>query len=164
MHVVRIVSGTPCASARTLVQKRLRIGAPLWRTFNVPHTIQSREYSMGSGMDGAAHKLWAVNANWNGDGWNVNANSIENPNRWNVGNEFVSRYSFLSPPTGGVFARMPFRQPPIILPISSIRMASSSQCLFEISFASQEICTKNRIESMALSARANTVDFSPACA
>ncbi len=29
--------------------------------------------------------LCAVNANWNGDGWNLNANSVDNPNRWNDG-------------------------------------------------------------------------------
>lgn len=46
----------------------------------------------------AGGKFWAVNANRNSDGWNVNANSVENPNRWNAGNQVVSRYSFLSPP------------------------------------------------------------------
>ena len=40
-------------------------------------------------------RLWAVNANWNADndGWNVNANSVDNPNRWNAGNQAVSRNS-----------------------------------------------------------------------
>ena len=44
-------------------------------------------------------RLWVVNANWNSDngGWNINANSIENPNRWNADNQVLSRYSFLSP-------------------------------------------------------------------
>ena len=44
--------------------------------------------------------FWAVNANWNADngGWNVEANSVENPNRWNDGNQVLSRYSLLSPP------------------------------------------------------------------
>lgn len=54
-------------------------------------------------MDGAAYKMspfvWAVNANWNDRGWNVNANSVENTNEWNDGNRVVSRDSFLSPPT-----------------------------------------------------------------
>jgi len=72
-------------------------------------------------------RLWAVNANWNSDngGWNINANSVENPNRWNDGNQVVSRYSFLSPPFGGVFASKPFRQPPTILPVLSIPVARS---------------------------------------
>lgn len=35
--------------------------------------------------------LRAVNVNWNGDGWNVNANSVENPNDWNAGNRAFSR-------------------------------------------------------------------------
>ena len=33
----------------------------------------------------------AVNVNWNGDGWNVNANSVSNSNRWNDGNRMFSR-------------------------------------------------------------------------
>ena len=72
-------------------------------------------------------RLWAVNANWNSDdgGWNVNANSVENPNRWNDGNRVVSRYSFLSPPIGGVFASKPLRQPPVIFPKLSISVASA---------------------------------------
>jgi len=41
--------------------------------------------------------LWALNANWNDDGWNVEAYSPSNPNSWNAGNEFVSRYPTLSP-------------------------------------------------------------------
>ena len=35
------------------------------------------------------HKsFWAVHVNWNADndGWNVEANSVENPNMWNDGN------------------------------------------------------------------------------
>jgi hypothetical protein len=40
--------------------------------------------------------MWAVNANWNDDSWNVNANSVENPNEWNAGNRLISRDYFLS--------------------------------------------------------------------
>lgn len=72
--------------------------------------------------------LWAVNANWNADndGWNVEANSIENPNRWNAGNQVVSRDSYLfpSPPGGGFFANTPLLHPPTIRPISSISFPS----------------------------------------
>ncbi len=40
--------------------------------------------------------LQAVNVNWNDDGWNVNANSTSNPNRWNDDNQVFSRnYCFL---------------------------------------------------------------------
>ena len=70
--------------------------------FEVPNEIQSREYSKDGGIDGVIHTaLWAVNANWNADndGWNVEANSVSNPNRWNDGNQVVSRNSFLSPLT-----------------------------------------------------------------
>ncbi len=41
--------------------------------------------------------LRAVNVNWNGDGWNVNANSVENPDRWNDGNRVFSRNCCFSP-------------------------------------------------------------------
>ena len=39
-----------------------------------------------------------MNANWNSNYryWNVNANSVENPNRWNAGRQVLSRYYFLS--------------------------------------------------------------------
>ena len=39
--------------------------------------------------------LWAVNANWNSNYryWNVEANSVENPNEWNAGNQFFSKIS-----------------------------------------------------------------------
>ena len=41
--------------------------------------------------------LRTVNVNWNDDGWNVNANSVENPNRWNDGNQVFSRNCWFSP-------------------------------------------------------------------
>ncbi|TSC90699.1 MAG: hypothetical protein G01um10142_294 [Parcubacteria group bacterium Gr01-1014_2] len=55
---------------------------------------------IGKAFKGQWHRRhivhWAVNANWNDDGWNVNANSVENPNEWNQGNQVLSRYSLLS--------------------------------------------------------------------
>ena len=107
--------------------------------------------------------LWAVNANWNADngGWNVEANSVENPNRWNDGNQVVSRYPFLSLPSlGGVFARSPLRQPPIMRPTSSTEIAILSNCLVDMSFASQAICRKKRIESAFVIAVVRTGIFS----
>ena len=48
-------------------------------------------------MDGLVYDnagvLRTVNVNWNDDGWNLNANPIENPNRWNDGNQVFSRNS-----------------------------------------------------------------------
>jgi hypothetical protein len=42
-------------------------------------------------MDGSllenAGVLRAVNCNWNDDGWNVNANSVDDTNRWNDDNQ-----------------------------------------------------------------------------
>lgn len=52
-------------------------------------------------------ELFAVYANWNvnNGGWNVNANSVANPNEWNAGNMVMSRnyYFFSSTLYGGVF-------------------------------------------------------------
>jgi len=33
--------------------------------FEVPNTIQPREYSKGGGTDGPRHGVFAVNVNWN---------------------------------------------------------------------------------------------------
>jgi hypothetical protein len=35
--------------------------------------------------------LWAVNAGWNGGGWRVGANSIDNPDGWNADRQVFSR-------------------------------------------------------------------------
>ncbi|GEM_PF-1853637 len=69
--------------------------------FDVPNKIQlimvwwavmrMVSCTMNSGV------LRAVNVNWYDDGWNVNANPVENPNRWNDGNQVFSRNSSLSP-------------------------------------------------------------------
>ena len=48
-------------------------------------------------MGGILHIVWAVNANWNaGNGWNVNANPVDNPNPWNDENQVLSRNSLHS--------------------------------------------------------------------
>lgn len=67
------------------------------------------------------HILRAVDANWNDDGWNLNANSVENPNDWNAENRVVSRNYGRSPGLWfGSLSRMPRFQPPSIRPTSSI--------------------------------------------
>ena len=65
----------------------------------MPNTIQSQEYSKDSGMEGILYRIWAVNVNWNSfnEGWNVNANSVTNPNRWNDGNQVFSKLSSFNP-------------------------------------------------------------------
>jgi hypothetical protein len=35
--------------------------------------------------------LWAVGADWRGDGWGVGARSVADPGRWDAGGEFLSR-------------------------------------------------------------------------
>ncbi len=64
--------------------------------------------------------LRAVNANWNDDGWNVDANSVENPNEWNDGNQVLSRNcrDSLSIYFGRVLLSIPRFHPPNILPTS----------------------------------------------
>ena len=119
----------PC----TLFKKR-RIGAVCWKAYDASYKIQPQEYSRGSATDCILHEqprlLWAVNANWNDDnGWNVNANSVENPNRWNADNQVFGCDYFLSPAfLAGVFIKRPLRQPPIILPIFSMSLPSVVNC------------------------------------
>ena len=52
---------------------------------------------MGSGIDGIKHEIYAVNANRNSDGWNVNVNEFSNSNRWNVENHVSFRNYLFSP-------------------------------------------------------------------
>lgn len=133
--------------------KKIRIGASRWRTSK--SRIRYNSESIRRVVERMARRtiaLWAVNANWNSDndGWNIEANSVTNPNKWNADNQVVSRYPFLSPsslPLGGVFCRTPLRHPPVMRPISSTALASSSYRLLAISFDSHAICRKNRNES-----------------
>lgn len=87
----------------------------------------------------------AVYWNWNDNGWNVNANEVPNSNRWNDGNEFVSRNYCFSPPLfcGGVLFNNPFFQPPSIRPISS--KCFDNSVYFEVgsNFSSQASWIKN---------------------
>jgi len=96
--------------------------------------------------------LWAVNANWNSDndGWNVNANSVENLNRWNAENQVVSRNSLVfSHPSGWEFLfKTPFFQPPSPRPISSSFSTNSAYCLVVINLFSHAISEKNLILSI----------------
>ena len=89
--------------------------------------------------------LCAVNVNWNEDGWNVNANSISNPNRWNDGNQIFSRNYCLSPLMfiGGVLLSNPFFQPPSWRPISSSPCKSSEYLSVGINLPSQANWVKN---------------------
>ena len=68
------------------------------------NSIQLKEYSIGSGNEGASHRAWAVNANWNPDYgvWNVNVNSVANLNEWNAGNQVLSKLSLSNNPFIGV--------------------------------------------------------------
>jgi len=88
--------------------------------------------------------LRAVNVNWNDDGWNVNANSVENPNRWNDGNQVFSRNCYFSPAYfAGVLLWSPFFHPPSMRPISSSIFENSTYLSFEISLCSHANWTKN---------------------
>lgn len=89
--------------------------------------------------------LWAVNCNWNGDGWNVDANPVDDPNRWNDGNQVFSRNSDISPAylVGVFFSKSPFLQAPKFLPISSSFSESLIYLSLGISLFSQASWTKN---------------------
>ncbi|MFH1225741.1 MAG: hypothetical protein V1684_00440 [bacterium] len=74
----------------------------------------------------------------------MNANSVENPNSWNAGNQvFFSNYCF--PPAGkaGVLFKSPFLQPPSIRPISSNFWERSKYLSAGINLLSHANWTKN---------------------
>jgi len=84
-----------------------------------------------------------VNVNWNDDGWNVNANALDD-NRWNDDNQVFSRNYWSSPAFfAGVLLSMPFFQPQSILPTSSIFASKAEYCGVVRSLFSQVICKKN---------------------
>ena len=88
--------------------------------------------------------LWAVN--WNSDNryWNVNANSVENPNRWNAGNQVLSSYYLLSSAfVAEVLLIRPFFQPPTIFPKFSISAPKETYSLLETS------CLPEKLEEKA---------------
>ncbi len=88
--------------------------------------------------------LRSVNVNWNDDGWNVNANSVENPNRWNDGYQVFSRNCYLSSAQlAEVFFCRPFFQPPSCRPISSILPIKSEYLSVGIILLSHASCAKN---------------------
>ena len=75
---------------------------------NTSHTyvfggdVQRAAPQVGVGLLGADYEIDAAanlyrfkkiygDVNWNDDGWNLNANPIDNPNRWIADNQVVSR-------------------------------------------------------------------------
>jgi hypothetical protein len=59
-------------------------------TLAYKQSIRDFSWVVGYARD-AEGILWAVGAYWGGDGWSVEASSVGNPGRWDVGSEFVSR-------------------------------------------------------------------------
>jgi len=129
MHIAELLRISLQQVPVCIFQKKKRIGALCWRTLRsqIRYNPEIAKASKDGGVDGTAHiGLWAVNANWNsGNGyWNVEANSVENPNEWNAGNQILSRYYFLSSAfKAEVLFTNPFFHPPIILPKSSMSVA-----------------------------------------
>ena len=89
--------------------------------------------------------LRAVNVNWNSDGWNANASSVENPNKWNDGNRVFSRNCCILPLfyMAEVLFSTPFLQPPSIFPISFRCSEREIYFLLSIVFISHATCKKN---------------------
>lgn len=84
---------------------------------------------------------WAVNANWNSDGWNVNANSVANQNRWNADNQVLSKFFLFKDPDYRVFVCR--NQPPSILPISFNDLDNATYLFISRASISQAICRRN---------------------
>ena len=94
----------------------MRILGAKYYVSQLTNTIQRQEYSNRSDMESTLHRAWAVNANWNSDGWNVNVNSVANQNTWNAGNQVLSKISSFKDPVYWVFVCL--CHPPSILPTS----------------------------------------------
>ena len=111
-------------SVRSFSQKIQELVQKAGRLLSLTY-YSTRHDLAGGDMDGSLHEdasLRAVNANWNVDNgyWNVNANSVENPNEWNADNRVFSRNYCISPVyLAGVFICRPRFQPPSIRSISS---------------------------------------------
>ena len=102
----------------------------------VPNKIQPREYSMGSGMDGASYgtdsddDLKVFNIEHDDNGQWLNSNNGHPNTLYNPDNQFVCvlprNYPRFSPPAAESFCSC-FNQPPSCLP-------SSSSCLEIIAY------------------------------
>gem|GEM_PF-5687180 len=160
----RIVSSMLAMSAGTIVQKKIRIGVRCWWTLmsRIRYNLESIQ-EVVVWMASHTNVLWAVNANWNSgnDGWNVEANSVENPNRWSADNQVVSRNSrlFPSPLGGGFFAIIPLFHPPTMRPISSTSFPSDIKWLCAMSPDSHAIWIKKRTASTARIASSSGGNF-----
>ena len=118
----------------------------------MPDSIQSGEYSMGSGIDGASYNSDGdpnvLNANRNDDGQWLNANWDHPDNQWNDNGAFAflvpATHSHFSPRFGGVefFTSCPFH-PPSILPTSSNISESAIYFLVSSDFVSHRIMHSN---------------------
>src|SRR4030042_5306410 len=89
--------------------------------------------------------LRTVNVNWNDDGWNVNANSVENPNEWNDGNRVFSRnycILLLLYAAGVLFSKL-FFHPPSIFPVSLSCPERAIYFLLSSVLISHATCRKN---------------------
>lgn len=148
-------------------QKTKRIGAMRQRTFMSRIRCNSKivSYKLQGVVVWTAYcifSIWAVNANWNSDDryWNVEANSVENPNRWNDGNQILSRYCFLSSAfKAEVLLIMPRFHPPIIFPMLSILAPIEIYCLVGTSFVSQRSWKKKRSESILSDTSSSMISF-----
>jgi len=103
--------------------------------------------------------LRVVNVNWNDDGWNVNANALDD-NRWNDDNRVFSHNYCYSPDAGaGVLFSMPFFHPHSILPTSSALAIRAEYCSVLMSLFSQVICKKNFKVSIRVTAFVSNGSF-----
>ena len=118
------------------ILKKERIGAIRWRV-SIPRIILTPSLPIGRQRKVARMacraKLWAVNANWYDGGWNLNANSVENPNPWSADNQVCSRYSHLpSVCVTEVFFIISFLHAPTFFPIISRFVPKEINCSFDI--------------------------------
>jgi len=74
-------------------KKKKRIGALCWRILKsqIRYSLENIQWAVAL-MAWCIFELWVVNANWNSDYgyWNVEANPIGNPYKWNDENQVLS--------------------------------------------------------------------------
>ena len=130
----------------------------------LPHKIQPKEHSMGSGLGGILYNLGSVWVNDNGnrnypylnsndDKRKLNLNWNDDDNHWNETCRFLalrkSFYSLSATPGFGLDEREEFYflykfiQPPIMVPILAIGVINSAYFLLSKAFISHKSFKKN---------------------
>jgi hypothetical protein len=126
-------AGRSCERVGVLFKIKTASWCDALEDFEVPDSMQSREYSRGSGKDGSPHNFFVANVNVNSDGTlKVNVNRLLNDNVWNATNHHrvvvpqpAVSLTFLQV---RVFSRVPFAIPRAF--VQSRPISPRALCIF----------------------------------